>query len=179
MDAGTEKNLLRTLPSYYNNNHDLNLFLQWLVPLETSLHPLLSEASRTMVNVGDKVLKKKFRPADVLFHPPAAVQYHVYSPFAVQPLLSSQISSGYMFKKTSAGIVTMISCCPRCSDIFMTASQPRPPQLEDSFRNRAIFSPNSYGNSKWALPSVSLANLNSNCDAEDAHNASQGSLRAF
>lgn len=91
MNAGT-KNLLRTLPSYYNNIHDLNLFLQWLVPLERSLlQPLLAKASRTTVNVGDKVS----RPADVLFHPTAAMQYHVYSPFAVQPLLSSQINSGY------------------------------------------------------------------------------------
>lgn len=34
MDAGAEKNLLRTLPSLYNNNPDLNLFLEWIVPPE-------------------------------------------------------------------------------------------------------------------------------------------------
>lgn len=34
MDAGAEKNLLRTLSSLYNNNRDLNLFLGWIVPPE-------------------------------------------------------------------------------------------------------------------------------------------------
>lgn len=71
MDAATEKNLLRTLPSYYNNNHHLNLLLQWLIPPEKApLHPPLSKASRTMVNAGDKAFKKinKKDPERLMFY---------------------------------------------------------------------------------------------------------------
>lgn len=71
MDAATEKNLLRTLPSYYNNNHDLNLLLQCFIPLEKApLHPPLSKASRTIVKAGDKALKKikKKDPERLMFY---------------------------------------------------------------------------------------------------------------
>lgn len=111
------------------------------------------------------------------------LQPRVYSPFAVWQLLSSQISSGCMFEKTRTGLVFWRWYrVPPTSQGHLHDALSAPAATARGFLRefqQSNLSPNSYSNSKWALPSPSLADLNSNCDAAHAHDANPRFAQGF
>lgn len=119
------------------------------------------------MNADDKVLKKK-NPNQPFYSTCGCEESCLFS----IRNLSTQIGSGHMCRKTIAGIVlfrwyhALLMFQWHLNDTLSASTTTTRGFLQQFQQSNR--SSNSYSNSKRALLSVPLANLNSNCDAEDA-----------